>query len=219
MQLTALPLVGLSVLLAWGAPALADIIGKPRVIDGDTIEIAGQRIRLHGIDAPESRQTCEAGGETWPCGQQASLALADKIGTANVACEDHGMDQYDRTIAVCRLGDLDLNGWLVAEGWAMAYRYYSTAYVHQEDDARAAGRGEWRGRFVPPWDWRRGERLAVAVPPSDCAIKGNINRDGEHIYHLPETRWYDRTRISLERGERWFCSEADAKAAGWRPAR
>ena len=203
----------------WAGFAGADLVGRGGVIDGDTIEIRGERIRLHGIDAPESQQRCEADSNTWRCGQQAALALADKIGTANIVCDDLGMDQYNRTLAVCRLGDLDLNGWLVAEGWALSYRHYSSEYVPQEDVARVAGNGMWRGRFVPPWDWRRGTRLVDTEPPGDCAIKGNINGDGERIYHLPESGWYDQTRISQDRNERWFCSEAEARKAGWRAPR
>jgi endonuclease YncB( thermonuclease family) len=197
-------------------PAQADISGRATIIDGDTIEIRGERIRLDAIDAPESNQTCEANGQPWRCGQQAALALADKIGAANVTCADRGTDRFDRTLAICYLAELDLNGWMVGEGWALAYRYYSTEYVPQEDAARAAGNGTWRGRFVPPWDWRRGVRLADTEPPGDCAIKGNINRDGERIYHVPGGRDYDRTRISPEKGERWFCTEAEAREAGWR---
>jgi endonuclease YncB( thermonuclease family) len=219
MHARSLTVLALALAAGFAAPALADTTGRASVIDADTIDIRGERIRLHGIDAPESRQTCEADGETWRCGQQAALALADKIGTANVTCDDRGGDRYGRTIAVCRLGDLDLNGWLVAEGWALAYRHYSTDYVPQEDDARAASKGMWRGRFVPPWDWRRGVRLADTEPPGDCAIKGNINREGERIYHVPDSRWYSRTRINPEKGERWFCSEAEAREAGWRAPR
>ena len=110
--------------------------------------------------SPETGRTCEVDGQPWRCGQQAALALADKIGVGNVTCTDRGTDRYGRTLAICYLGDLDLNGWLVAEGWALAYRHYSTEYVPQEDAARATGNGMWRGRFVPPWDWRRGVRLA-----------------------------------------------------------
>ena len=104
------------------APAHADTTGRATVIDGDTLEIRGERIRLDAIDAPEGGQTCEADGQPWRCGQQAALALADKIGAGNVTCTDRGQDRYDRTLGICYLGDLDLNGWLVAEGWALASR-------------------------------------------------------------------------------------------------
>jgi hypothetical protein len=142
------------------------------VIDGDTIEIRGERIRLDAIDAPESGQLCEAGGEKWRCGQQAALALADRTGTRNVTCRDRGTDRYGH------LEHLDLNGWLVSEGWALAYRRYSTEYVAHEVAAQGARRGMWRGEFVPPWEWRQGERLNVrtADQRGDCRIKGNISR-------------------------------------------
>ena len=128
------------------------------VIDGDTIEIHGQRIRLYGIDAPESRQTCEAAGEVYRCGKDAAFALADFIGRHTVKCEDHGRDRYDRMIAICYAGSQDLSAWLVDEGWALAFRRNSVAYVSNERAAETAGRGMWRGEFVAPWDWRKGIR-------------------------------------------------------------
>ena len=67
-----------------------------------------------------------------------------------------------------------------------------------------------------PWDWRKGERLIASLPPGECAIKGNINRDGERIYHVPGGRGYEATRINPKRGERWFCTADDAREAGWR---
>jgi len=81
----------------------------------------------------------------------------------------------------------------------------------------------WKGRFIEPWEWRRGKRFSAPAAndnqPAGCSIKGNIGRSGERIYHLPGQPSYAATRISPERGERWFCSEAEAEAAGWRPAR
>ncbi|WP_416900307.1 MAG: thermonuclease family protein [Minwuia sp.] len=133
-------------------------MGVASVVDADTIEIHGQRIRFHGIDAPEGRQLCGSDDGDWRCGQRASNALAEKIGRAPVACEVSGSDRYGRFIAVCFQGRVDLNGWLVRNGWAMAYRRYSTDYVDDEDAARRNRLGIWRGRFVPPWDWRRGKR-------------------------------------------------------------
>ena len=206
----------------------ADLSGWARVIDGDTIEVGGARVRLHGVDAPESGQSCLANGQRWPCGQRATRALDRHIGGRSVACEERDRDRYGRVVAVCRHAGRDVNAWLVAQGWALAYRRYSGAYVDGEEAARAARRGVWRGEFVVPWDWRRGERLGTrnrGTPRTDkdtrggCNIKGNISyNSGRRIYHMPGERGYARTRINPSRGERWFCSEAEARAAGWRRA-
>ena len=202
--------------------------GPARVIDGDTIAIGAARVRLHGVDAPESEQSCLADGKRWPCGQRAARALAGEIGGRTVACSERDRDRYGRLVAVCRHDGQDVNAWLVAQGWALAYRRYSRAYVHEESSARAARRGIWRGEFVAPWDWRRAERLArprreaprmTEGVQSNCRIKGNISYNrGKRIYHMPGDRDYARTKISPTRGERWFCSEAEARAAGWRRA-
>src|SRR5260221_6948258 len=140
----------------------ADLIGRASIIDGDTIEIHGQRIRLFGIDAPEHDQLCEAGGAQYRCGQQATLALADRIGHQTVDCVPHDVDQYGRVVAVCSAGGQDLNAWMVSQGWALAYRHYSTIYVADEDAAHLAGAGIWRGTFDAPWDWRKGQRQGEA---------------------------------------------------------
>ena len=92
----------------------------------------------------------------------------------------------------------------------------------QEQAAKAARRGLWRGEFVPLWDWRRGKRLAGAAPAAsagECRIKGNISRNGTRIDHVPGAQHYERTRINTSKGERRFCSESEARAAGWRRAR
>lgn len=227
------PAVSLLLALTCPAYALDPIEGRATVIDGDTIAIRGQRFRLQGVDTPESAQLCRnAAGKDYRCGQTAALALADKIGAATIACTPITTDRYGRTVAVCSLGDLDLNGWLVEQGYGLAYRKYSTAYVRQEDTARAAGRGLWAGTFTAPWEWRHGRRAGAGSPVEDaaapgtgpsataaageCRIKGNINRKGERIYHLPGARDYDRTVIDAGSGERMFCSENEARAAGWR---
>ena len=129
------------------------------VTDGDSLEIRGTRIRLHGIDAPESRQLCtRPSGQSWRCGQQAALALSDRIGRRSVSCVARDIDPYERSIAVCSQDGVDLNAWMVREGWAVAYRRYSRDYVRDEADARRAGRNIWSGTLVMPWDWRRGAR-------------------------------------------------------------
>ena len=214
------------------AAALADMAtaqdvlsGQARVIDGDTIEVRGQRVRLHGIDAPESAQDCaDAAGRSYGCGRIATRALASMAGRAPVACQVRDRDRYGRYVAVCYRDGVDLNAWMVSLGHALAYRRYSQDYVGHENAARAGQRGIWQGRFVPPWDWRRtqGGGSSSSPPPTPrpgCAIKGNVSSSGERIYHVPGQRHYDATRISEPKGERWFCSEAEARAAGWRRAR
>lgn len=136
------------------------LTGVASVTDGDSLEIRGTRIRLHGIDAPESGQRCiRPSGQKWRCGQQAALALSDQIGRRNVSCVSRDTDRYGRLIAVCRQDGIDLNAWMVQEGWAVAYRQYSRDYEGQETEARSAERNIWSGTFVMPWDWRRGARI------------------------------------------------------------
>ena len=217
-------LVGtLALVASVAAPASAQS-GQTRVIDGDTIDVGKTRVRLYGIDAPESGQSCIAGGVRWACGHRATRALAGRLRSWQVVCEERDQDRYGRIVAVCRQDGRDINAWLVAEGWALAYRRYSRAYVDEEQRAREARKGMWRGAFVAPWDWRRGKRLRGSArttrpPAKRCNIKGNISRNGKLIYHVPGGRYYPQTRIDTSRGERWFCSEREARAAGWRRAR
>lgn len=134
------------------------LAGQATVVDGDTIEIHGQRIRLFGIDAVESRQRCSRDGRDWNCGRDAAFALADRIGRATLDCRGEVHDRYGRLVAVCFKGGEDLNRWMVEQGWAVAYRRYSLDYVAAEDAARDAGRGLWSGSFIMPWDWRKQSR-------------------------------------------------------------
>lgn len=135
-----------------------DSTGWAEVVDGDTIKIEGERIRLHGIDAPERRQTCRRGGEEYACGIGATKALSALMGGRGVACRSVDRDRYGRTVAKCFVGGRDINEWMVREGWAVAYRKYSTDYAPAEDEARRENRGLWAGAFMLPWDWRRKKR-------------------------------------------------------------
>jgi len=132
-----------------------DVLGTASVIDGDTLEIRGTRIRLHGIDAPESAQLCHQNGTPWRCGQQAALQLSEFIGRTTISCEHRNTDRYGRIVATCFLGSQDLNRWMVSEGWALAYRQYSADYIIDEAAAKAAGQGVWTSQFEAPWLWRR----------------------------------------------------------------
>jgi hypothetical protein len=110
---------------------------------------------------------------------------------------------------------------LVRDGLAFAYRRYAMDYDLIEKQAAVAERGLWATRVQDPAAFRRDGGTAPQAEPakSDCNIKGNINSKGERIYHRPGQEHYDRTRINTAQGERWFCSPAEAQAAGWRAAR
>ena len=196
--------------------------GRARLIDGDTIAIGASVVRLHGIDAPERAQTCVERGQSWACGAWARAELGRMIGTDPVVCDVIETDRYGRAVARCRARSDDLGAGMVLAGAAVAYRRYALTYVAEEEAAQHAQRGLWRGAVagvVMPWDWRAAER-ATPQPegPAGCPIKGNISRSGR-IYHLPGQQDYESARIDESRGERWFCSEAEAQAAGWRAAR
>ena len=123
--------------------------------------MVGQRVRLQGIDAHEAAQACrQASGQRYRCGDRATEALRARIGAGAVTCTIEGRDRYNRALGICYEADgTDLNGWLVQQGYALAYRRYSTTYVPEENQAKAARVGLWAGEFVAPWAWRRGQRL------------------------------------------------------------
>lgn len=209
-----------AVLVLAGAPVPAkseSLVGLARLVDGDTLDIDGRRVRLFGIDAPETGQMCtDHHGRGYRCGEQAVLALRRLIRGNTVRCSGDERDRYDRLIATCQAGGRDLNRAMVQTGWAVAYRQYTDVYLAEELDAAKAARGLWRGPFLRPVT-HRAERWEAAkqVSPKGCPIKGNISKRGM-IYHTPWSQWYDRTRINTTQGERWFCTEAEAIAAGWR---
>jgi endonuclease YncB( thermonuclease family) len=155
-------------LVAGTAPHGADrITGVVSVIDGDTLDLHGTRIRLWGIDAPESRQLCRRDGEPWRCGQAAALALSDRIGRRVVHCEVRDVDRWSRLIALCRLAGEDLSEWLVRSGLALAYRRYAKDYVASEELARRARAGIWVGAFAPPWEYRRDRDAPLVTATAD----------------------------------------------------
>ena len=196
----------------------ADLAGVAKVVDGDTLAIGGTRIRLEGIDAPEAGQTCRRRllGH-WACGTDATNALARLVDGKALRCEPRGLDKYGRTLGVCFLDALDVNAWMVRNGNAWAFVKYSKSYVKEEAQARELRVGIWQGEAMPAWEYRE-QRWAAAEPqaPQGCAIKGNITANGR-IYHMPWSPWYAQIRMDPDKGRRWFCTEAEAVAAGWRP--
>jgi hypothetical protein len=140
------------------------------VIDGDTVEIHGERIRILDIDAPESRQACtDQNGAEWRCGQRAGLALSDWIGQQTITCATDGKDKYGRWLARCAVGSEDLGRWMVAQGWAVPYRDCKCEVIRDAATAaKGAKRGIWSGTFQMPWDWRSDQRSSASnvIEPS-----------------------------------------------------
>lgn len=142
-----------------GEPSREQHAGSVRVIDGDTLDLAGMRVRLYAIDAPEAAQICQRSGQEWACGTDATKALEAEIGSLDVSCEEQDIDRYDRVVGICHAGSRNLNAWMVRNGWAVAYRQYGgDLYAPDEIVARVAQRGLWGSDFVMPWDWRKGAR-------------------------------------------------------------
>jgi len=212
--------LALLLLLAGTAPAAAEISGKARAVAGDRLEIGGVTLQLFGFDAPEREQACLRDGRRWDCGFAATAALAFRTAGQWVICTDQGVAEDGALLAQCVLGGLggpEVNGWMVAAGWGLADR--PPLFAEAEAAARAAGRGIWSSSFVSPAEWRRGARLPIETAPAEpaglCTVKGSITPSGERVYHLPGGAFYPHATVDPGRGERWFCSEAEAQAAGW----
>lgn len=228
----ALPLktvVLFAAMVAVTVPAIAAeaVVGRASVIDGDTIEIHGERIRFNGIDAPESQQLCQnAKGRDYRCGQVAADALANFLSKSRpTRCEFVERDRYGRFVGDCYRADGEpVAAWLVRNGHALDWpRYSNGAYASDQASAQAGRLGIWAGSFQPPWEWRANQGQATTTPivplvsatsSGKCNIKGNISKKGDRIYHVPGQKYYEKTVISEPDGERWFCSEEDARKAG-----
>lgn len=198
------------------APVSTGIAEDVRIVDGDTLVWRGEQVRLHGIDAPESDQSCTVRARDYACGEKARQWLVEKISEKEVRCEKRGRDRYGRLLAICFAGEENLNKGLVEAGLALAYRRYSQEFVPAENAARRAAEGIWAGTFVPPWQWRQGTRLALASGLEEaCPVKGNVSRNG-HIYHVPGGQHYEVLQLDPAKGDRCFQSESEAIAAGFR---
>lgn len=213
----------LFLLAACTSSAEPEFSGRISVVDGDTIRIGDQRVRLHGIDAPEVQQSCRnrTDGLDWLCGewsgQQVRLAYEGK----QARCSAIDVDQYGRVVARCFVGEDEINKTIVERGLAVAYLEFSNRYIDAEKAALAAQRGIWGSDFVRPDQWRSAGSVLTNAPAyslQGCVIKGNVSNSGL-IYHVPGQENYAITKITPSKGERWFCSEEEARAAGWRRAR
>lgn len=155
------------------APATTDLVGKPSVVDGDTLAFSGKRVRMLGIDAPEMAQTCQTAGQSYPCGEQARTKLRELIAGRSVTCTGERFDQYGRLLVECLSGATDLNAAMVESGWAVSYGAYGTL----EAKARSERSGLWAGDFDRPQNWRKAhDGQQDEVHEVDMGVKAIMRR-------------------------------------------
>ena len=206
------------------APARAERFAGPiRIIDGDTLQLGGSgNLRLAAIDAPERDQTCQTAARgVFRCGAWLATWLGAQFDGRMAVCEGTARGGYGRPLVTCSVAGIgNLNAWLMRQGLVFPYRDDST-YAHEHEYAVLMARGLWAMKHVRNPHDHRNTPLGEGYTPVnlECAIKGNIGAPGKRIYHLPGKGSYGRTKIDLGAGERWFCSETEARAAGWRRAR
>jgi len=202
-----------------------------KVIDGDTIEIeGGQRIRYIGIDTPETvdpRKPVQCFGKE-ASDQNKKLVEGKEVKLEKDVSET---DKYGRLLRYVYVGDIFVNDYLVRQGYAHASSYppdikYQDQFTKAQNEASANSKGLWgptcgvsENQTNEPTNDSNVTQNAINSQSGNCSIKGNISSSGEKIYHMPGQNFYDRTQINTSKGERWFCSESDALAAGWRKSK
>jgi endonuclease YncB( thermonuclease family) len=197
----------------------APLQGRALALSGDTLRIAKRTVSLAGIEAPLDGQTCQSSrSRSWRCDRAARAALAHLLRDGDATCELSGTGDDGRQLAACTLAGRDVAAELVRDGHVFAAAGYFSGYAELEDAAREAKRGVWAGKAERPEDYRtRKWDEAERDAPDGCPIKGDVAR-GRKVYVLPWSPSYSRVRVTASRGERWFCSESEAQAAGWEPA-
>lgn len=199
------------------AAGVADIEGRGSAVSGDVLRVASTTVRLNGIEAPLPNQTCsDAGGRQWTCGEAARQALARVLRSGRVACDLSGSG--DLRTGNCRVNDTDVAAKLVRGGHVFASTGLFAPYGGDEREARAGKSGIWAGEAARPSEYRDQKwDEAKRAAPDGCPIKGSI-RGGRRLYLVPWARGYEQVRVTRSRGGRWFCSEAEAQEAGFKPA-
>ncbi len=199
--------------------AASTLEGRAVALSGDTLRVAGTTVTLSGIEAPVDGQTCVSEtSRPWHCDAAAKTALERLLRSGRVKCDLSGSDNLGHRIGTCREGETDIAAELVRNGHVFAETGFFSAYGSLENQARTAKAGIWSGEAERPSDYRAQKwEEAKREFPEGCPIKGNV-RGGRRIYVLPWARGYERVKISSRKGERWFCSEDEAVAAGWKPS-
>jgi endonuclease YncB( thermonuclease family) len=191
--------------------------GRATAISGDLLRIDGQLIRLAGIEAPEANQPCvKANGRRWNCGASARSALEKIVRGKSVNCTKSGQDEGGQVIASCRINDADVAETLVRGGHVFAESGLLASYTSAESEAKSAAIGLWQGETIRPNEWRdQVWEVAKKAAPEGCPIKGYV-RASNRFYALPWSHGYDGAKVRTVKGDRWFCSEEEARSAGFK---
>jgi endonuclease YncB( thermonuclease family) len=218
-----------TILLIASAPKARseELVGVPRIVDGDTVVINGTKIRLQGIDAPETEQFClDDKSHVATCGKGVRDRLIEKSAGRAWTCRVSGRDRFSRSLANCYVGDEDIQRWMVRSGFALAYRQYSHDYDADEDVAREARAGLWSGAFIAPWDWRHRNKSteilgAVSVPidSQKILLRPGVESTPSSIAVTPATSTITATHGGCgSRGGPGY-RLANGKCASWRHKR
>lgn len=207
----------------WFVPVHADRGALPtvEVIDGDTIEVDGTMVQLYGIDAPELGQLCGQDGRWVHCGVSAAFELHKIISLARqpVICTQANSNDRNSP-AICTIGTVDLSHSMLITGYAVAAPDATPDYQQAEKSAREGSLGLWHKEFVPPSEWRAGRRLAREPEPETgaCPIKAVVRADGDRVFLVPTDEAFASATVDPRKGDRVFCSDEEARAAGWHHA-
>jgi endonuclease YncB( thermonuclease family) len=191
------------------------------VIDGDSLQIGSKVVQLYGIDAPELGQLCNDEGSLRHCGVDAALALRKLITLAapSFHCSTWH-DDSDRaevagvTVEVCEVGKQDVSLVMLHNGYSVALPGSFPDYTDAQEQAREGNLGIWHTQFTLPWAWQEGERSPLEQ--TDCNVKATSSDAGGPVYYVPTDPEYDRIAIDPDQGDAWFCSDEEARQAGWR---
>lgn len=196
--------------------------GEPRVIDGDTLQLGGNIVQLYGIDAPELGQLCETDGSLWACGVEAALALRKLVtfGGHQLHCSPWANSPGERTahggtVEVCEVSHEDVALVMLHNGYGVALPGSFPDYLDAQEQARQARLGIWHSNFVSPWIWRAGTAGQRTASVRQCNVKGTLGADGQRLYYVPTDPEYQDIAIHPDRGEHMFCSDEEARLAGW----
>lgn len=192
-----------------------DISGTGRAKDGDSLDMAGIAVRLHGVDAPELNQTCAREGQSWACGKEASAKLAQLVNGAELRCEQRDVDDYDRIVASCTARQIDLGQAMVEAGLAVALPQFSDRYLGAEARAKALKLGIWASDFQQPSDYRDANpRMHRPKRPVSTARQPIASPSPAGVYYRNCSAAWAAGAAPLYRGQPGYRPEMDGDGDG-----